>query len=303
MRRLPRPGFGLFQLLVVIAIIALLIGMLLPAVQKVRGSAARMQSMNNLKQIALGVHNYASSNNDKLPPGIDDKNYSALFHLLPYIEQDALYRAIDKTLDSDDKANAKFRTTIIKTFLSPLDAVNETNPAGGTNYFAMAGSKMSVRENDGLFAGDNKFTIGNIPDGTSNTVLFVELLRGDGSKKAVSVQRQHVRLKAAALKTLKVGDGAKDFADEKNIAADRGSAWIDGRFLRAMTNGSRGMMDPKPDVDCGGEGGLAGVRMAGPTAQVALCDGSVRGISPTLTFKTWQDACNASDGNVLGADW
>ena len=303
MKTSPRPGFGLFQLLVVIAIIALLIGMLLPAVQKVRGSAARVQSSNNLKQLGIGVHNYASTYNSKLPPGIDDKNYSALYHLLPYIEQDNLFKGIDKTLDSDDKANAKFRTTTIKTYLSPLDAVNESNPAGGTNYFAMAGSKMSVRENDGLFAGDNKWNIGNVPDGTSNTVLFVELLRGDGGKNAVSVQRQHVRLKAGALKGLKVGDGVKDFADDKNIASDRGSAWIDGRFLRAMTNGSRGMMDPKPDVDCGGEGGLAGVRMAGPVTIIGIGDGSVRSISPALTFKTWQNACNASDGNVLGADW
>ena len=303
MKSSPRPGFGLFQLLVVLAIIALLIGMLLPAVQKVRQSAARAQSSNNLKQLALSVHNYASTYCNKLPPGIDDKNYSALFQLLPFIEQEALYKAIDKTVDSDDKANAKFRKMTVKTFLSPLDAVNETDPSGGTNYFAMAGSKMSIRENDGLFCGDNKFTIGNIPDGTSNTVLFVELLRGDGGKKAVTVQRQHVRLKEAALKTLKVGDGAKDFENDKNIAADRGSAWIDGRFLRAMTNGTRGMLDPKPDVDCGGEGGLAGVRMAGPTALVGLGDGSVRGVSAALSLATWQNACNASDGIPLGADW
>src|SRR3978361_1664433 len=130
MRASPRPGFGLFQLLVVIAIIALLIGMLLPAVQKVRQSAARMQSSNNLKQLAIGAHNYAATYCAHPPPGIDDKNYSALFHILPYLEQDNLYKSIDKTLDSDDKANAKFRTTIVKTFLSPLDAVNKATPAG-----------------------------------------------------------------------------------------------------------------------------------------------------------------------------
>ena len=168
----------------------------------------------------------------------------------------------------------------------------------------MAGSKMSIRENNGVFCRRQQVhASATSPTAPSNTVLFVELLRGDGGKKAVSVQRQHVRLKAAALKTLKVGDGVKDFEDDKNIAADRGSAWIDGRFLQATTNATRGMLDPKPDVDCGGEGGLAGVRMAGPTAQVALCDGSVRGISPALTLATWQNACNASDGNVLGNDW
>ena len=101
----------------------------------------------------------------------------------------------------------------------------------------MAGSKMSLTDNDGAFYRDskNKFPA-TFTDGTSNTVLFVELLRGDGGKKAVTVQRQHVRLKAAALKRLKEGDGVKDFEDGKNIASDRGSAWIDGRFLRATTN-------------------------------------------------------------------
>ena len=249
------------------------------------------------------MHNYASTNCNKLPPGIDDKHYSALFHLLPYIEQDALYKSIDKTEDSDAKANAKFRTTTVKTFLSPLDALNETAPAGGTNYFAMAGSKMSIDENNGLFCRDNKFGIGNIPDGSSNTVIFVEMLRGDGGKKAVSVQRQHVRLKAGDLATLKDTSGAKDWEDGKHIVGDRGSAWIDGRFLKATTNATRGMLDPKPDVDCGGEGGLAGIRAVGEGTHVGMCDGTARWITSKLTLFTWQNACNASDGNVLGTDW
>jgi type II secretory pathway pseudopilin PulG len=303
MKASSRPGYGLFQLLVVVALVAMLAGMLLPAVYKVRISAARMQSANNLKQIGLAFHNYAAVNDNKLPPGIDDKHFSALFQLLPFIEQDNLYKTIDKTADSDDKVNAKFRTTTVKTFLSPLDSLNEKASPGGTNYFAMTGSKMPIGDNDGLFCRNNKFNIGNIPDGTSNTVLFVEMLRGDGGKKAVSVQRQHVRLKAGDLKTLKVADGVKDFENDKNIAADRGSAWIDGRFLLATTNATRGMLDPKPDVDCGGEGGLAGIRAVADGTTVGVADGSVRWISSKLTFATWQNACNASDGNVLGDDW
>ena len=302
MRPRSRPGYGLFQLIVVIALVALLLGMMLPAVFKVRLAAARMQSANNLKQLALATLNFEATY-AIFPSGVDDKQFSAMFHMLPYIEQDNLYKAVDKTVDSDDKVNAMVRSTRVKTFESPLDPRNENGPAGGTNYFTMAGSKMSLKDNTGVFYLDSKVRIVSITDGTSNTVAFVEMLRGDGGKKAESVQRQHVRLKAGDLANLKDTDGVKDFEDNKNVAANRGSAWIDGRFLQATTNATRGMLDKRPDVDCGGEGGLAGVRMVGDGTLVGLCDGSVRPISPRLSFVTWQNACHASDGNVLGADW
>jgi prepilin-type N-terminal cleavage/methylation domain-containing protein len=97
--RFHRRGFTLIELLVVIAIIAILIGLLLPAVQKVREAAARAKCQNNLKQIALACHN-ANDAQGRLPP--QGGNYAGayyaplLFHLLPYIEQDALWRSVNK---------------------------------------------------------------------------------------------------------------------------------------------------------------------------------------------------------------
>jgi type II secretory pathway pseudopilin PulG len=303
MNRSARRAFSLFQLLVIIAIIAILIGLLLPAVQKVRAAAARTQSFNNLKQIALAVHNYADTYG-KMPPNDFPNHFSAFTHMLPFLEQDAVYKSLDLSKGVDDKANATVRKMALRVFLSPRDPLPaENREFGPTNYLLCAGSKPDLAKNNGLFWPGNKYKIGNIPDGTSNTILATETLRGSGDVKGNDVLRQHVGLKADALKGITDDTGVQDFADGKNIAADRGASWMDGHFLQATFTATRKINDDKPDVNCGGAGGLSGPRTLDQGVPTGMADGSVRFVSATVSLETWRNAAGADDGNPLGADW
>src|ERR1700676_4537461 len=110
-----RPGFTLIELLVVIAIIGVLIGLLLPAVQKVREAAARTQCSNNLKQLALAMHTYENANG-QFPPYFDDLVLGPtwLTRILPYLEQSALFNQYRFDLTWFDPANQPAASMPIK---------------------------------------------------------------------------------------------------------------------------------------------------------------------------------------------
>jgi len=151
-----RRGFTLIELLVVIAIIAVLIGLLLPAVQKVREASARSACANNLKQIALAVHGYANVH-DYFPINSGTSlantapNWSWLARILPHIEQDNLYQLAGIPTGLMNTAGAmQAMQTPVKTFLCPSDiAINELprtdefnigpQPVGQTNYKGVSG--------------------------------------------------------------------------------------------------------------------------------------------------------------------
>jgi prepilin-type processing-associated H-X9-DG protein len=299
-----RPAYTLFQLLILLAFLLLLAGALLPAVLKVRLAAARMQSQNNLKQIGLACHNYHDTYG-RLPVGVGGKNFSGLVYLLPYIEQDNVFKNTDLTTSPDDKGNAGTRALRLKVFESPLDPAEPPDPkAGPTSYLLVAGSKHDLDGNDGVFYKDSAIRLTDITDGTTNTLMALETLWGDGGTKPVSVARQHVGLKKEALKGLADTAGVKEFKAGKHVVGNRGSSWMDGRFLQSTINLTRSFNDDKPDVDCGGEGGLAGPRsLHAEGTNVLMGDGSVRMASSRTKLETWQALATRAGGEVIPADF
>jgi prepilin-type N-terminal cleavage/methylation domain-containing protein/prepilin-type processing-associated H-X9-DG protein len=188
-----RRAFTLIELLVVIAIIAVLIGLLLPAVQKVRESAARLKCKNNLKQIGLALHNYhgvylsfppgytsaIAADGSDLGPGWGWATY-----LLPYLEQDNLYQQINLAADIGAAGNAATRVRSLAVFRCPSDNAPETFTATNTkvqvafgNYVGMFGTP-EITDNpsagNGVLFRNSKIRFADIIDGTSTTLAVGE---------------------------------------------------------------------------------------------------------------------------------
>jgi type II secretory pathway pseudopilin PulG len=294
-----RPAFTIFQLLVVIALFAFLLALALPLLFRVRVAAARAQSANNLKQIGLACHNYHATYN-LLPPGNDAHNFSVAARILPFVEQANLYQLIKFDKPCDDPANAQVRGALIKVFLDPRDSEFSVVPGSGpTNYLFNAGAKPALAGNDGVFYQDSKIKFTDITDGTSNTLMAGNTLKGDRGTTAKDVHRQYVRLGAGALKDLQEDSGEAEWKADKHIAGDRCSSWIDGRFLQGTFTGTRLANDSRPDVSCGGAGGLSGLRSMDRTIEVLLCDGSVRTMVSTVGLETWKRLAARNDGQVI----
>lgn len=328
-----KAGFTLIELLVVIAIIAVLIALLLPAVQQAREAARRSQCKNNLKQIALAVHNYADANM-KFPPSAtinlsvtstgNNGSWSVQGRILPYLDQAALYNVVDLSMAWD------FQQAInglkVPIYACPSDPKSDTiRDAGGgrsllypTTYGFNFGTwfvfdPATRQGGDGMFFPNSSLNFRDATDGTSNTLLVSEV------KAWQSYTRNGGPASTAVPNGIPAAEAqAASGAEYKNTGH---TEWPDGRvhhqgFTTTLPPNSKvkyttGGTTVDADFNSwqeGKDGSMGSPSYAIVTSrsyhvgvvQVALVDGSCRTVSENIDVGIWRALGTRSNGEVIG---
>jgi prepilin-type N-terminal cleavage/methylation domain-containing protein len=312
-------GFTLIELLVVIAIIAVLVALLLPAVQQAREAARRFTCKNNLKQLGLALHNYVDTAG-QLPPGGTHPDPTHLTNgsdngwgtcwmtrVLPQLDQASLYQQYNFNVATTDKSNATAVSTVIRALLCPSDTpgVPWQNPLKTTwpffakgNYGANFGmgnpwssSGFSIVEQRGPFRAQYFYgaRFAEISDGLSNTVFVGELIaaKNQGDERgawAFPVGAYFCGQSYSPVYNLMPNGNALD--DTKRDAPTYCDAPNDDRDLRCIAGGNRAWATTRSKHTGG--------------VHVCMGDGSVRFVGDFIDATTWMRLLAQADGNIVG---
>jgi prepilin-type N-terminal cleavage/methylation domain-containing protein/prepilin-type processing-associated H-X9-DG protein len=344
--RKPRSAFTLIELLVVIAIIAILIGLLLPAVQKVREAAARATCQNNLKQLGLGASNYetayqeypAGYTQDRINtttgvvyPGTGSTSgfafmgTSTFVFLLPYMEQDALYRKWNMNIPLLNKYETgttpgpnSNTAQSIKSFVCPSDkdlmghvatytVGSTTEYYGVTSYKINCGSRgyfPTSATNDGMFyatgtaarpvARAKPVKLAGVTDGTSNTILFGERYHTDENFDTFTAKgwNSNTLLKSWSWWAPTGGDNGLGDIVGSSLSPINYKTPFKATDPAAPTSQSAWFTFMDQRLNAFGSGHTGG-------ANFAFADGSVRFIRDSIPLLTLQLLCQRADGNVI----
>lgn len=292
-------AFTLVELLVVIAIISILILLLLPAVNAAREAARRASCMNNLVQLSVALHNY-EYHFEALPPGVTNasgpiahvavgNHTSWIVHILPYLEENAMFSAYDFEAGAYAEKNAQVRNaplTTVECPSSPMPNLPDRRDAFSSYAGCHHGTETPIDEtNNGLLFLNSKVRYGDIYDGSSNTILLGELRVEDNSLGWVSGTRATLRNTGQFKRTpfnVNVNAAAPSLPDDENEVDNDAGAPGDAEI-------------PDPNLFVGGFGSYH----AGDVANFAFADGSVRSISAHIEQRVFRLLGNRADGEIL----
>ena len=322
-----RSAFTLIELLVVIAIIAILIALLVPAVQKVRDAAARTQCINNLKQLGLGLNAYAgdwkafppshTTSATPMPPVVTNQKHHWATLILPYIDQINVYNEINFAKDYDKASNLPFIITQIPTFICPAapgpfarnnilltpSGVAITAPMGMLDYgsinqvfpgFYACNGLVEPGENQGALQAAIPTPFAWITDGTSNTVLLAE---DAGQPLNFVFGKQQGAAVAGGPNGVGTPTADYGWADSGFPYSINGADPVTGAII---PSGSVPPLNASCMINCNNNGEVYSFHSGG--ANVVMCDGSVHFLVKDMSPYVFAAIFTSAGGETVTMD-